>query len=169
MSNPVPPADEGFGDKPDEGFGNAPQQGSGDAPASPGESGAPASPGESDAPAKSSPVGKIILAVVVALAAILAVILAATGAFGGDKTKDAAIGDCLASSTEVAVDQQKDAQAEIVDCGASEAAYTVVGRIEGGTAANNAQCQKYFKEGERYFAYSSTGGDGYLLCLRARA
>jgi hypothetical protein len=90
-------------------------------------------------------------------------------AFFGDKAKDAAVGDCIAASKDVKANEETDAAAKVVDCGSSEAAFSVVGRINGETDTNSKSCDKYFKEGEQFFVYSSTSGSGYLLCLKPKS
>jgi hypothetical protein len=165
VSNPVappPPANEGgFPPPADQGFGEAPagppQQGFGDAPA-----GFPAEP------KKKSAAGKIILRIVLALVVIIVGTVVKQTVFG-DKAKDAAVGDCIAASKDVKVDEKTDANAKVVDCGSSEAAFSVVGRINGETDTNSKSCDKYFKEGEQFFVYSSTSGGGYLLCLKPKS
>lgn len=167
MSNPVapppstnegtfpPPANQGLGEAPT----GQPQQGFGDAPA--------AFPAE---PKKKSAVGRIVLRIVLAL--VVAIIgLVVKEAFFGDKAKDAAVGDCIKSSKDVKADQDTDVQAEVVDCASADAAFTVVGRINGETGTDSKSCDKYFtKEGVNYAILSSkdTSG-GYLLCLAPKS
>ncbi|MEV4638107.1 hypothetical protein AB0J80_12230 [Actinoplanes sp. NPDC049548] len=85
---------------------------------------------------------------------------------GGDDAKDAAVGDCLATSANVRPGQDTDAEATVVGCAKDAAAYAVVGRIDGVSDARSRSCESFFAADEEYFVYSSTAGDGYLLCLR---
>jgi len=87
---------------------------------------------------------------------------------GGDEAADAAVGDCLATSVTVRVDEDADADAKVVGCGSAYAAYTVVGRFDGQSDLRSTACESYFQPDEEYFVYSSTAGDGYLLCLTRR-
>jgi hypothetical protein len=167
VSNPVappppPPASEGLGDAPA-------QEGLGDAPAPPGPVGeapvgeAPAAPVK-----KKSGVGKILLGVGAALVALI-VVFVVKGAFLGDKAKDAAVGDCIASSKKVTGTESTEAEAKVVDCGSADAAFSVVGRVNGETDTNSKSCDKFFKENEQFFVYSSTASGGYLLCLKPKS
>jgi hypothetical protein len=163
VSNPVapPPANEGAVPPPaNQGFGAAPagqpQQGFGDAP--------PAFPAE---PAKKkSAAGRIILRIVLALAvAVIGVVVKQT--LFGDKAKDAAVGDCIAASK--VKDEKTDPKAKVVDCTSTDAAYTVVARVNGETDVNSKSCDKYFKEGEQLAVYASDADGGYLLCLKPKS
>jgi len=166
VSNPVappPPANEGaFPPPANQGFGEAPtgqpQQGFGDAPA--------AFPAE---PKKKSAVGRIVLRIVLALVVgIIGVVV--KQAFFGDKAKDAAVGDCIKSSKEVKTDEETDANAEVVDCSSADAAFTVLGRVNGETSTKSSSCDKYFtKEDVEYAIYSSPASGGYLLCLEPKS
>jgi hypothetical protein len=165
VSNPVappPPANEGgFPPPADQGFGEAPagppQQGFGDAPA-----GFPAEP------KKKSAAGKIILRIVLVLVVIIVGTVVKQTIFG-DKAKDAAVGDCIASSKKVTGTESTEAEAKVVDCGSADAAFSVVGRVNGETDTNSKSCDKFFKENEQFFVYSSTASGGYLLCLKPKA
>jgi hypothetical protein len=154
VSNPVappppPPAAEGLGDAPA-------RQGFGDAPAPP----APVT--------KKSGVGKILLRVGATLVALI-IVFVVKDAFFGDKAKDAAVGDCIASSKKVTGTESTEAEAKVVDCGSADAAFSVVGRVKGETDTNSKSCDKFFKENEQFFVYSSTASGGYLLCLKPKA
>jgi hypothetical protein len=183
VSNPVaPPPSAGDGFPPaNHGFGSAPAQGQPygappvDGQAVPGQPyagpaqqgfGSPSAfPAE---PRKKNPIGRVALRIVGAVV-VLAIILVARTAFFGDKAKDAAVGDCVASSADVKVDEETEANAKVVDCGSADAAFTVVGRVDGETDTQSKSCQKFFKENEEYYVYGSTAGKGYLLCLRPKA
>jgi hypothetical protein len=137
-----------------------PQQGFGDAPA----------PFAPTAVAKKRGAGTVFLRIgAVVLAAI--VIFVVKDYFFGDKAKDAAVGDCVAASKQVQGTSETDAKAKVVDCSSADAAYTVVGRVDGESDVNSKSCETYFvKEDVKYYVYASstdTGGD-YLLCLQAK-
>jgi len=104
-----------------------------------------------------------LIAAVVALG-ILVTLLATSD--GGDDTKDAAVGDCLATSADVRLGEDAEAEATVVGCAKAAAAYAVVGRIDGESDTRSRSCERFFAADEEYFVYSSTAGDGYLLCLR---
>ena len=178
MSNPVappppaneggypPPADQGFGSVPagQPGYGQPgqpgpgqPQQGFGDAPA--------AFPAE---PKKKSAVGRVLLRIGLAVV-VLIIGFVVKEAFFGDKAKDAAVGDCIASSKQVKTNEETDAAAKVVDCGSSDAAFTVVGRVNGETSTSSKSCDKFFKENEEFAIYASDAGGGYLLCLKPKS
>jgi hypothetical protein len=166
VSNPVapppPPANQGLGDAPAQPDSPppAPQQGLGDAPATP-------APPVFQHPLKKRTVGQTVLRIGIAVV-VLIVGLVVRDAFFGDKAKDAAAGDCVASSKKVSGTDSTEAEAKVVDCGSADAAFTVVGRVDGVTDTNSTACDKYFKENEQFYVYSSTASGGYLLCLRPK-
>jgi hypothetical protein len=87
-----------------------------------------------------------------------------------DKAKDAAIGDCIASSKEVKGQEETEASAKVVDCASADAAYTVVGRVNGETDVKSKSCDKFFKANDEFFVYAAdNGATGYLLCLRPKS
>ena len=175
MSNPVapppptneggfpPPANQGFGSapagQPGQPYPGQPQQGFGDAPA--------AFPAEQPTK-KSSVIGKLLLRFGLAIVVVIVGIVVKE-AFFGDKAKDAAVGDCIAASKDVKANEETDAEAKVVDCGSSDAAFSVVGRVNGETDTNSKSCDKYFKENEEFFIYSSEASGGYLLCLKPKS
>ncbi len=181
MSNPVappPPAGDGFPPPANQGFGDAPQPGQpygadgqhlpgqpGGDPAQQGFGGPAAFPAE---PKKKNAVGKVVLRIVGAIV-VAVLVFVVKDAFFGDKAKNAAVGDCVASSEDVQVDQETEANAKVVDCSSGDAAFTVVGRVEGESNTQSKSCEKFFKENEEYYVYGSTAGKGYLLCLRPKA
>jgi hypothetical protein len=150
-----------YGDPAQQGFGNAPQQGLGD----PGQPGQGAFPAE---PKKKNAIGKIALRILGAIVAFVIVIVV-KDAFFGDKAKDAAVGDCVASSEDVKVNEETEANAKVVKCDSADAAFTVVGRVEGESDTKSKSCEKFFKDNEEYYVYGSTAGKGYLLCLKPKA
>jgi hypothetical protein len=188
VSNPVapppPPNQGGFPPPPNQGFGDAPagqpgQPFPGQQPTQPGQP-FPGQPqqGFGDAPPpytpvpekKKSKVGSILLRIGAAIVAII-VVFVIKDVFFGDKAKDAAVGDCVAASKQVKADKETDAQAKVVDCTSKDAAYTVVGRVNGESDVNSKSCDQYFtKEGSQYFVYASSSDNGgdYLLCLEAK-
>jgi hypothetical protein len=173
VSNPVtPPPSAGDGSPPpaDEGFGSAPapaDEGLGDAPA-------PADEGFGDAPAPVEPgkkraVGRVVLTILGAVVIVIVIVVVAWAAFFGDKAKNAAVGDCLAATQDVRAGEEADARAEVVACGSADAAYTVVGRVDGESSLASKSCEKFFEKSEAYAIYASKGSGGYLLCLRPEA
>jgi hypothetical protein len=94
-----------------------------------------------------------------------------SSAINPDKAKQAKVGDCVAAQGKVPTEEGKttEADAKVVDCTSSDAAYTVVGRVNGETDTNSKSCDKFFTDEKAdYFVYSSTTGSGYLLCLQAK-
>jgi hypothetical protein len=188
VSNPVAPppsAGDGYPPPANQGFGSAPTPGQPygappvDGQAVPGQPvpgqpygdqaqqgfGGPAAfPAE---PKKKSAVGKVVLRIVGAIV-VFVLIAVAREAFFGDKAKDAAVGDCIASSEEVQTNKETDATAKVVECSSADAAFTVVGRVDGETSTESKSCEKFFKENEEYAIYASEAGGGYLLCLRPK-
>jgi hypothetical protein len=190
VSNPVvpppgpegsypPPANQGFGAAPTPGNpqgqpsnpqgqpGNPqgqpgyPQQGFGDAP------GWPTAP----AAKKKSGVGRVFLRIGAAVLVAIAIFGVKSLFFSTtDKAKDAAVGDCIASSKQVEGEDVTDATAKVVDCASAAAAFTVVGRVNGETDVKSKSCDKFFKENEQFFVYAAdNGATGYLLCLRSKS
>jgi hypothetical protein len=180
VSNPVapppspegmypPPANQGFGAAPAPGHPQPgqpgypapgqPQQGFGDAPVAP-----PA------APSKKSGFRRILLRIGAAVLLGIVVVVAKGLFFSAtDEAKDAAIGDCIASSKKVSGTEETDASAKVVDCASADAAFTVIGRVNGETDTNSKSCDKYFKENEEFFVYAADNGtSGYLLCLKPK-
>jgi hypothetical protein len=152
----APPADGQGQPVPGQPYGDQAQQGFGGPAAFPAE------------PKKKSAVGRVILRIVGALV-VFVIILVVKDSLFGDKAKDAAVGDCVASSEDVKANEETEAKAKVVDCGSADAAFTVVGRVEGESDTKSKSCQKYFKENEEYYVYASKAGKGYLLCLRPKA
>ncbi|MGC4804357.1 LppU/SCO3897 family protein [Micromonospora sp. DT233] len=91
-----------------------------------------------------------------------------------DRTASAAVGDCLGRLPDVADSgQRRAATAQVVDCSSPEAAYDVVGRLDGQSeqqARDGRQCEPFVARGGAYYTYSSVPADGtgYLLCLAPR-
>jgi hypothetical protein len=184
VSNPVapppPPVGDGFPPPANQGFGNAPAQGQpyGAPPADgqpvPPVPGDPAQQGFGSPatfppePKKKSAVGRVLLRILGAIV-VFVIVLVVKDQFFGDKAKDAAVGDCVASSEDVKVNEETEANAKVVDCGSADAAFTVVGRVEGEKDTKSKSCEKFFKENEEYYVYGSNAGGGYLLCLRPKA
>jgi len=189
VSNPVapPPPPEGmYPPPPNQGFGSAPAPGQPGYPAPgqpgyppPGQPGYPA-PGQPQqgfgdappaAPSKKSGFRRILLRIGAAVL-IGIVVFVAKGFFfnATDKAKDAVVGDCIKSSKKVTGTGETDASAEVVDCASADAAFTVIGRVNGETDTKSKSCDKFFKEDEEFFVYAADNGtSGYLLCLKAKA
>ncbi|MFI7607171.1 hypothetical protein ACIBTV_18790 [Micromonospora sp. NPDC049366] len=95
--------------------------------------------------------------------------------FNKDATAEAKAGDCIAELPEVTGTEEEEANnAKVVDCTSTDAAYNVVGRVDGQTEAQakaGTACEQYIKEGEDgYLFYSiEPGKTGYLLCLTKKA
>ncbi|MFF3866941.1 hypothetical protein [Micromonospora sp. NPDC001898] len=117
----------------------------------------------------------VLLAVGVVAALKFGVGSAVATAFDKDGTADAKTGDCLAELPDVAEGERKDASgAEVVACTSSQAAYTVVGRVNSQTEAQartGKACEPFLQPGqEGYFFYNiKPGSTGYLLCLTRKA
>ena len=138
----------------------------------PGPDGQPAYPlypgsGAPPAEKKKGVLGKTALRVGAALVVLLVVFLAKSFLFG-DKAKDAKAGDCIAADKAVATDGTTKTGATVVDCGSADAKFTVIARVDGKTDAQGPDCDKYFKQGDEGYVYSSTAGQGYLLCLKPK-
>ncbi|MEV4404962.1 hypothetical protein AB0J66_22500, partial [Actinoplanes sp. NPDC049598] len=151
-------------------------------PAGPGQPGYPAvgdqpgayppPPGGEAPPKKKGGAGKVVLRIVGAVVVGLIIIGLKVGigsALFGDKAKDAKAGDCIAAGKEVKDEGTTETDADVVDCGSSEAKFTVVSRIDGESSPDSKSCDKFFKEGEEFYVFGSSSGKGYLLCLRPKA
>ena len=138
----------------------------------PGPDGQPAYPlypgsGAPPAEKKKGVLGKTALRVGAALVVLLVVFFAKSFLFG-DKAKDAKAGDCIAADKAVATDGTTKTGATVVDCGSADAKFTVIARVDGKTDAQGPDCDKFFKQGDEGYVYSSTAGQGYLLCLKPK-
>ncbi len=112
-------------------------------------------------------IGSLIVLVIIGVA----VKFGLNSAINPDKAKQAKVGDCVAAQGKVPTQEGKttSADAKVVDCNSTDAAYTVVGRVNGETDTNSKSCDKFFTDEKAdYFVYSSTNGSGYLLCLQAK-
>jgi len=184
VSNPVPPPGGAYPPPPAQG-----QPGFPPAPGQPGPQGqafppAPGQPGQpgaepaqfsqfpTEAPKKSGKARLLsILGVIVVVIIGAAIKFGIGSALNQDKAKEAKVGDCVAAQGKVPTEEGKtsEAEAKVVDCTSKDAAYTVVGRVNGETDTNSKSCDQYFTDEKAdYFVYSSTTGDGYLLCLQAK-
>lgn len=116
-----------------------------------------------------------ILAVVVIAALKFGVASAIGNFFNKDETADAKTGDCIAELPEITgTEQEKVDGAKVVECTSTDAAYSVVGRVDGQSEAQakaDTTCTQYFKEGQEGYIYSSIepGKTGYVLCLTKKA
>ncbi|MGW3893171.1 LppU/SCO3897 family protein [Micromonospora chokoriensis] len=116
-----------------------------------------------------------ILAVVVIAGLKFGVASAIGNYFNKDETADAKVGDCIAELPEVTGTEQEEADgAKVVSCTSTDAAYTVVGRVNDQSQAQaqaGTACDQFFKEGEEGYVFSSIepGKTGYVLCLTKKA
>ncbi|MEU8410284.1 hypothetical protein AB0C19_29135 [Micromonospora sp. NPDC048842] len=91
--------------------------------------------------------------------------------FNKDETAAAKTGDCIAELPEVTGTEQEEVDgAKVVECTSTDAAYNVVGRVDGQTEAQakaDTTCTQFFKEGQEGYIFSSIepGKTGYVLCL----
>lgn len=157
MSNPVPPTPAGAEAAPPE------------APGFPPPPGDPAGfPPASEQPKKKGGalrlVGRILLGIVVVIGAI-----ALKSVVFGDGAKDAQAGDCISAKKDVKEEGTTETGATVVKCDSSDAEFTVVARVDGETSLDSPACEKFFQPEEKFFVMASTGGKGYLLCLRPKA
>ena len=105
----------------------------------------------------------------VVLVAIVVIVLRSTLFGASDEAADAKAGDCIVSDEQVENEGTTQTGADFVDCGSSEAKFTVVARVDGESSPQSKSCNKFFKEKEVFFIYGSATDDGYLLCLRPKA
>jgi hypothetical protein len=181
VSNPVPPPGGAYPPPPAQG-----QPGFPPAPGQPAPYGqayppAPGQPGAeqgqfaqfpTEKPKKSAKARVLsILGVIVVVIIVGAIKFGIGSALNKDEAKEAKVGDCVAAQGKVPTEEGKtsEADAKVVDCTSKDAAYTVVGRVNGETNTESKSCDQYFTDEKAdYFVYSSTTGDGYLLCLQAK-
>jgi hypothetical protein len=139
----------------------------------PGAEPAQFSPFPTDPPKKSAKARVLsVLGIIVVVIIVGALKLGIGGLFNKDEAKEAKVGDCVAAQGKVPTEEGKssEAEAKVVDCTSTDAAYTVVGRVNGETDTQSKSCDQYFTDEKAdYFVYSSTSGDGYLLCLQSKA
>jgi hypothetical protein len=193
VSNPVPPPGGAYPPPPAQGqpgFPPAPGQFP-PAPGQPGPEGQayPPAPGQpvpgqpggepgqfaqfpNEKPKKSAKARVLsILGVIVVVIIVAAIKFGIGSALNKDEAKQAKVGDCVAAQGKVPTEEGKtsEAEAKVVDCTSNDAAYSVVGRVNGETDTNSKSCDQYFTDEKAdYFVYSSTSGDGYLLCLQSK-
>ena len=129
--------------------------------------GGPSSDAPADQPPAKQPhrVGRLALRIGLALIVGLGVFAIQSFLFG-DKTRNAAVGDCVATGE--AAPEPRHTEAEIVDCGSGDAQFTVVGRVNGQAAADSPACDRFFQPDEQFFVYASEASGGYLLCLKPK-
>jgi hypothetical protein len=111
-----------------------------------------------------------VVGIVVVVIIGAAIMLAAGGGRDKDEAKDAKVGDCVAALGKVSQKEGQNTQtaAKVVKCGAQNASYKVIGRVNGQSDTNSKACDQYFTDAKAdYFIYASTSGDGYLLCLQS--
>ena len=117
-------------------------------------------------PTRGSMAFKIFIRVLLALTVGVSVFAAKAFLFG-DHARSAQAGDCIKGPGRQIVDETA-TKAEKVPCGSAEAEYVVAGRVDGVTDIDGPECDQFFAAGEKFTVYSSTSGDGYLLCLRPK-
>ncbi|MCF0094091.1 hypothetical protein AB0B39_02440 [Micromonospora sp. NPDC049114] len=92
-----------------------------------------------------------------------------------DETADAKAGDCIAELPEIKGTKEEEVDgAKVVECTSTDAAYSVVGRIDGQTEAQakaDTTCNEFFKEDQEGYVFYSieSGKKGYVLCLTKKA
>ncbi|WP_328465241.1 hypothetical protein OHA21_43065 [Actinoplanes sp. NBC_00393] len=126
-------------------------------------------------PPKKKTVGKRILGLLGGLLIIVVVVALKTGlgaVLRPDPTGDAKAGDCLAIKSDLG-EAATEVEAEVTECSASDAKFTVLGRVDGVSDVYSTACDPTFdaklKEGEEGSVIGSKEGDGYLLCLKTNA
>ena len=104
--------------------------------------------------------GRKIVALVVLVVVVIGIIIAALGA-SGSNTDSAAVNDC--------VTKPDNDNIKVVDCGSSDAALKVVGKVENKTQAqvsiNSAAICKPFPTATNAYWKGKIGEPGYVLCL----
>ncbi|MET8088937.1 hypothetical protein [Micromonospora sp. NPDC005220] len=116
-----------------------------------------------------------ILAIVVVAGLKFGVASAIGNYFNKDETADAKAGDCIAELPEVTGTEQEEVDgAKVVECTSTDAAYNVVGRVDGQSEAQakaETTCTQFFTEGQEGYIFSSIepGKTGYVLCLTKKA
>ncbi|WP_328849390.1 hypothetical protein [Micromonospora zamorensis] len=116
-----------------------------------------------------------ILAIVVVAGLKFGLASAIGGYFNKDETADAKAGDCIAELPEVTgTGQEKVDGAKVVECTSTDAAYTVVGRVNDQSEAQakaGTACDSFFQNDEEGYIFSSIepGKSGYVLCLTKKA
>ncbi|MFI6268261.1 LppU/SCO3897 family protein [Micromonospora zamorensis] len=116
-----------------------------------------------------------ILAIVVVAGLKFGLVSAIGGYFNKDETADAKAGDCIADLPEVTGTKQEKADgAKVVECTSTDAAYTVVGRVNDQSEAQakaGTACDSFFQNDEEGYIFSGIerGKSGYVLCLTKKA
>ncbi|MFG1897371.1 hypothetical protein ACGFIP_25505 [Micromonospora zamorensis] len=116
-----------------------------------------------------------ILAIVVVAGLKFGLASAIGGYFNKDETADAKAGDCIAELPEITgTKQEKVDGAKVVECTSTDAAYTVVGRVNDQSEAQakaGTACDQFFQNDEEGYIFSSIepGKSGYVLCLTKKA
>jgi hypothetical protein len=135
-------------------------------------------PGQGEIPAPVQPEApkkkgwmKRALGIVVTVVVVVAIKSFLGGALAGDPTGDAKAGDCIAIKNAM-TETASQVEAEVTECSAGDAKYTVLGRVDGVKDVNSTACDATFdtqlKEGEEGYVISSDESGGYLLCLKAK-
>ncbi|MET8464706.1 LppU/SCO3897 family protein [Micromonospora zamorensis] len=116
-----------------------------------------------------------ILAIVVVAGLKFGLASAIGGYFNKDETADAKAGDCIAELPEITgTGQEKVDGAKVVECTSTDAAYTVVGRVNDQSEAQakaGTSCDQFFQNDQEGYIFSSIepGKSGYVLCLTKKA
>ncbi|MBU2668811.1 hypothetical protein KOI35_35400 [Actinoplanes bogorensis] len=114
--------------------------------------------------------GSVLVAAVVIAVVVAAAVYAVSALFlGGDAAGDAKAGDCIASDKSVSDEGTTETGANIVDCTAPDARFSVVARVDGKSSTHSDSCNKYFQPKEEFYVYASGSDNGYLLCLKPKA
>ena len=123
-------------------------------------------------PPQKKTAGKKILSIVGTLLIIVVVAALKFGLgslFAKDPTGDAKAGDCLAVKSAL-TETTTEVEAELTECSASDAKFTVLGRVDGVKDTESTACDATFdaklKEGESGYVIGSEESGGYLLCLK---
>jgi hypothetical protein len=109
--------------------------------------------------------GRLVLHIGLAVVVGLGVFALKSVVFG-DRTRHAAIGDCVATGEAEPTRQRTDAK--VVPCDAPDARFTVAGRVDGTTGTDGPVCDRFFQPEEQFWVYSSEASGGYVLCLRPK-
>ncbi|MEV0212793.1 hypothetical protein [Micromonospora sp. ALFpr18c] len=92
-----------------------------------------------------------------------------------DETADAKAGDCIAELPEITgTEEEKVDGAKVVSCTSTDAAYNVVGRVDGQSEAQakaGTACDQFLKQGDDGYVFYNIepGKTGYVLCLTKKA
>jgi hypothetical protein len=153
-------------------------------PATPGQPGAPGAleggafppPGYPVAPpAKKSRAGKMIGIIAGVVLLLVVVVFGGLGYYFLNKAKSSAVnatvGNCIAADTVNSTTTQQVGSVKVVDCGAANANYKVLGKVDGKTEAdmnadkNNTMCSPY-QGADVAFWIGAGNAKGSVLCVQ---